>query len=62
MAFLSQLTAILFHPWAFMDSLVRTFRIIRHQYRTFKVIRGSDELEVKMRRPLDLEGTHQVLK
>ena len=56
MAILNHLTAILSHPWAFVDNLVRTFRIMAHRYKTFRVIRDIDGLEATMRTPLEPEG------
>ncbi len=61
MAFLSQLLVMLTHPIAFLDNLIRTLKIMTHKYQTFKVVRDSDGLEVKMRKPLDPEGEMKIL-
>jgi hypothetical protein len=62
MGIFSRLRVLLSHPWDFLDTLVRTFRIMAHKYQTFKVPRDSDGLEVKMRRPLDPEGIRHFYK
>jgi hypothetical protein len=62
MGIFSRLSVILSHPWDFLDNLVQTFRIMAHKYQSFKVLCDNDGLEVKMRRPLDPEGTRHFYK
>jgi hypothetical protein len=58
MAVIQRAVAILTHPVAFISNLIRTFKLISHKYETTVVRRELDGLEVKMRRPLDPEGTY----
>lgn len=58
---LSAALIILSYPFAFLYNLDRTAKIMAHKYETFNVVRESGGLEVRMRRPLDPEGTHHVL-
>jgi hypothetical protein len=60
MSSLSTFAVILSHPWAFLSNLVRTIKIMTHNYETFTVIRESDGLEVEMRKPLDPEGLYRI--
>ena len=52
---------VLLHPIAFVRNLIRTIRLMGKTYKDVELEREMDGLVVKMRKPLDPEGTVYIV-